>query len=314
MISTIRANFLALSLLGLLTACQSQPDIHTLRTKLIADALLSSNDKALREGDNFLKSMQAQVERNGKQASDVALLQQSKEIQEQTKATILYIRQLEEDLLAKVGNQGQAQKLADASIVEDVILSKIKGLTPADSLQQQLVAYSKFIGPILAQNPEQLGLASAGGPTRTEAGSYSEFYFQDASVAEALAMLAQQEAQVLKLGLDALQKQSQKVPTSFGYSVVRPYAVAEANSIKEGEPYRATLLLVSSVAGFPMTMTANGKPIKVMANQGQVEFTVPVQVGRSEKSQAYWDASITALVAGQDTTFRLRIPYTIYKK
>lgn len=258
--------------------------------------------------------MQAQVERNGKPASDAAVLHQAKEIQRQTKATITYLRQLEERLLAKAGNPGQAPKLADVNIVQDAILSTDNGLAPADSLQQRLVAYSKFIGPILSQDPQQLGLASVSGTAGTAANSYSEFYFQDASVVEALAMLAQQEAQVLKLGLEALQKQSQKVPTSYGYTVVRPYAVAEANAVKEGEPYRATLFLSTAVAGFPLTMTANGMPIKVKDYQGQIEFRVPVQEGRSEKTQAYWDASITAQVAGQDTTFHLRVPYTIYKK
>jgi hypothetical protein len=259
--------------------------------------------------------VQARVEINRLMAADVALLRQIKEIQKQTQLTFDYTRRLREELLIRVGSHDNAQKLADASIVEEVIFGQPNGSTQADSLQQRLVAYGKFIRPFISQQVPIHGLGiTTNGTTEPSPVSYNEFYFRDASVAEALAVLAQQEAEVVRLELAALREQSSKMGSYDSFMIMRPFAVAEANAVKEGEPYRATLLLASSIAGFPMTMMANGRPVKVANNQGQVEFTVPVQEGRPEKTQAYWEASITAEVRGQDTTFRLRVPYTIYKK
>jgi hypothetical protein len=132
-------------------------------------------------------------------------------------------------------------------------------------------------------------------------------------VASALAVLAQQEAEVLRLEDEVQSKLSSMV--SFGHVMfdkIGAFASAESNVVGEGEAYRAELFLTASASGLQPRMTLNSQPLKVVYGKGQVAFTAPPLPPGQSRQTAYWDGTITLRRSGRDTTFR--VPYTIVRR
>lgn len=134
------------------------------------------------------------------------------------------------------------------------------------------------------------------------------------SLSETLALLTQKEAVIRDYELMALATQNQKIGCGLTiiFDRVGAFASAESNVVSAGDTYKAELFLTSSSAKLAPRMTVNGKPIAVGPDgHGRVEFSVPDDAGKAQATQAYWTGTIRTLVNGQDSTFKVRVAYTI---
>lgn len=312
---------LLLLLLGV-CSCKSSVDTQTLRFKMIADAQQYSNDQTLSEAKNRMQRLAADVDKNRNMPKDEAVLKQAQDILAYTKATAIQLRVVREAIISRLGSANQLNKLGNKEIVSQVLFQP-DAPTSISNVHHQLRVYATYMKPLVPQLPESLGLVPEDATThksssreRDDPDSYADFYFEGTTAAEALAVLAQQEAEVLHLGLEAIKQQSNKVGLIVdGFNRVGAYAIPESRVVRPGEKYKADLMMVASYSGIrPLQMTVNGSEIAVEAGQGRVEFIVPqLPPGRSSV-EAHWDGTISFReYDGRDTAFRVRVPYTIRK-
>lgn len=307
------------ALLGGLLACQPTPTEHELlRLRLLDDELMAINDKVGKANSGSVKSIQAQVEKNHNQPGDVAVLTKAQAVRAETQQLVAYLRGLRHTLTS-VEAAPSVDQLADRRTVAAALLSSGR----ADSLQGRLSRYSAHLRPYLKLRTELLpstdwadeqGPALAAAPLPGQ--RFADFYFRDATTGEALAALAQQEAHVLRLESEALSNLSLTVGSSnLTFDTIGAYASAESSTVAEGQTYRAEMFLTASASALKARMTLNGQPLQVGPDgKGQVVFTAPPLPPGQNRRTAYWAGSVAIRYHGRDTTFRVKVPYTILRR
>lgn len=317
-LSTLRRWALPGLLSGLL-ACQAAPaETELLQLYLLDDELAGINDNIDKANEGAKKSIEAMVAKNRNQPSDVAVLNQAVAVRAETRQLAAHLRELRQALTAGKAAPS-AELLADRRRVAAALLSGGR----ADSLQQRLSSYAADMQRYLGRPPAPLvGVGGADPQVQAMAGaeqagqSFTDLYFREATVAEASAALAQQEARVLRLESDVLANLSRRLSnTIIGFDQINAFASAESNVVAEGETYRAELFLVASSSTLRAQMTANGQPVPIGRDgKGQVRFTAPLlPPGRSRQS-AIWEGTVAIRTNGRDSTFRIRVPYTIVRR
>ena len=306
--------------LALIAACQPTSNSQALRLQLLADTQQRTNDGMLKQGQRMLMGMKSLIEKDRNQPKDIVVLERAEEILKQTKALTSRLREAQAGLQKQLPATGQG--LSDHGPVASVLLSSAT-TTSADSLYQQLIRFDRFIRPFIAPPAEKQQLSGRNavltpfGQLFTTVETYRKFYFEDATAAEALAVLTQQEAEVLQLSNSALADQAQLLGQGYdGFYKIYAYAVAESNTVRVGENYKADLLLLrSSGATEKLRMSANGVAVPVSEDgRGRVEFRASRQLPPGQESMhAFWEGTIRLPVYGHDSIFRLRVPYTIRK-
>ncbi|RTQ52519.1 hypothetical protein EJV47_05770 [Hymenobacter gummosus] len=302
-------------LLGGLPGCQSGPSAAELRQLQALDATLQlSNAGRARQATGYVGGIERNVTRNRGQPKDVAVLHLAQQVQARAQAEVRYLRRLRQRLLA---GRGAAASLGATEPVAALLLAPGGA---ADSLQRRLNAYARFVQQILpaqdtmlaADARHDLRVQEAVGKELNEWG-FRELHFRGASVASALATLARQEADVTRLARQALEKLAEKVGSScIVFERIGAVAAPESNTVREGDTYRATLYLGTTGSEvYGVRMTANGQPVKVNYDMhGTVQLPVPAA---APAGPAAWEAVVQGRYGGRDTTFRLRVPYTIQR-
>lgn len=298
-----------------LVACQSAPtETQLLRLRLLDDELLAINDKVAAANSQKESYIRKEVEKAHNLPKDVAVLRQSAEVRTETKRLVGYLRGLRRQL-RPAGSSPTLEQLADRRAVAQVLLSGGQ----ADSLQGRLNRYAASMLQVIGYGSTPLAAAGDDPRVRALVGgkmagqSFGEFYFQDAPVATALAVLAQQEAAVLRLESDVQSELGKKVGGGgWGFEKIGAFAVVESNTVAAGETYRAELFLTSSASNLRPRMTLNGQPLEISPDgKGRVTFTAPRLAPGQRRRTVYWDGTISSFLDGRDTTFRVRVPYTI---
>lgn len=305
-------------LLSCLLACQPTAQNELLQLYLLDDELALINDKAGKANEGAVKAIQAQVEKNHNQPEDLAVLRQSQAVRTETQQLIAYLRGLRQQL-TPADKAPTLADLTDRRVVAKVLLDDDQ----ADSLQRQLSRYAAHIRPYLGRSAgPALGTGGTDPQVQAIAGTqlagqdFTDLYFRDATVTDALAALTQQEARILRLESDAQAELSRRVSSDIVlFDQLNAFASAESNVVAEGETYRAELLLVASSRNLRAQMTANGQPVTADANgKGQVAFTTPLLPPGRSRQTAIWDGTVAIRTNGRDSTFRVRVPYTIVRR
>ncbi|MBC6699497.1 hypothetical protein [Hymenobacter sp. BT190] len=307
-----------------LVSCSPEPDPRMLRLKLLADTQQRANDRALREAGATVKRIQANVERNRNAPRDLAVLAQARAILQRTQAVSERLRRMRAALLARLGGEYHPRELGSQQVVDDTLLPTNSPVS-FDSLYAHLRAYTDYMQQLAPQTeqlpwllPEDAVHPTIASRTPVSTADYRRFYFEDAGAAEVLAVLAQQEAEVLRLGGTILENQAQRI--GCGYQIITDrigvFASSQSNVVRAGETYRAVLMLVQHTTDARnMRMTANGRSIAVdLDGVGRVAFPAPpaLRLGM-DTMRTSWDGSVTFRLVDQDTTFHIRIPYTIVR-
>lgn len=315
---------LVLLLSGSLVSCVSEPDPRMLRLKLLADTQQRANDRALREAGDAVKGIQANVARNRNAPRDLAVLAQARAILQRTEAVSERLRRMRAALLARLGGEYDPRELGSQRAVDDTLLPTNSPVS-VDSLYAHLRAYTDYMQKLMQQTeqlpwllPEDAVHPTITSRTPGSAADYRRFYFGDAGAAEVLAVLAQQEAEVLRMGNAALENLAQRV--GCGYQIITDrvgvFASSRSSIVRAGEIYRAELLLVQHTADARnLRMTVNGQSIPLdVDGTGRVALPTPAGLRAGiDTMQTSWEGTITYRLAEKDTTFRIRVPYTIVR-
>jgi gliding motility-associated protein GldM len=296
-----------------------------LKFKFIDDSLIDVNGKTGVAAENTVKGIQAAVVKNQNQARDVAVLKQSEEIRAKTKAMIAYLQGVRSKLITATGNVEGNIKDPDANnkVMPLMIGGKKNGL--AYPLKAELNGYSNFIKtyvpgatPLALDGKEDLRITTAKDQhTKDQRNKdFAELNFENTPLVAALAVLSQKETEVLKLEADALNAQAQKVGAkTIVFDKIGAFASAESNTVAAGTKYKAELFLTASASSISPKMTLNGGPLAVNPEgKGKVEFTArPGAFDKDGNAKASWTGTIRFNQNGRDTTFTVKVPYTITK-
>ena len=291
-----------------------------LKFKFIDDSLLGVNDKTSVAADGTIKGIQAAVLKNQNQARDKTVLQESEEIRSKTKEMTAYLRGLREKLLKATENTGpEMTNLSGEDKVAITMLGgKNNGLAYTE-LKPKLNDYSTFIkkyvpsaSPLALDGKEDTRVTEKSQKTK----NFAELNFENTPVVAALATISQKETEVLKYEAEALSAQAQKVGAkTIVFDKIGAFASAESNTVAAGTKYKAELFLTASASSISPRMTLNGSSLPVSADgKGKVEFTArPGGFDASGNAKSSWTGTIRFNQNGRDTTFTVKVPYTITK-
>jgi gliding motility-associated protein GldM len=290
-----------------------------LKFKFIDDSLLSVNDKTSVAADGTIKGIQAAVVKNQNQARDKAVLAQSEEIRQKTKDVVSYLRGVREQLLKATENTStEITNMSGEDKVAITMLGGKKNGIAYTTMKPKLNEYAQYMKQFV---PDAAPLALDGKEDnrvtkdqRTK--NFAELNFENTPVVAALATISQKETEILKMEADALQKQAEKVGAkTIVFDKIGAFASAESNTVAAGTKYKAELFLTASATSISPRMTLNGSPLSVGPDgKGKVEFTArPGGFDASGNAKASWTGTIRFNQNGRDTTFTVKVPYTVTK-
>ena len=291
-----------------------------LKFKFIDDSLLGVNDKTSVAADGTVKGIEAAVVKNQNQARDKAVLQQSEEIRAKTKNMVSYLRDIRQQLLKATENTGpEMTNLSGEDKVAMTMLGGKRNGVAYTGLKPKLNEYSAYIKQFVP-DATQLAIDGKDDSRVTEKSqkskNFAELNFENTPVVAALATISQKETEVLKYEAEALSAQAQKVGAkTIVFDKIGAFASAESNTVAAGTKYKAELFLTASASSISPRMTLNGSPLSVGADgKGKVEFTArPGGFDASGNAKATWTGTIRFQQNGRDTTFQVKVPYTITK-
>jgi hypothetical protein len=279
--------------------CRSKTaDAALLRLYFADETLLASNDKLLRSNEGQVKQIHALTVKNRNLPADLAVLQQAEAVHDSTRAVVDHLRDLRERLLRRTDNLRRFRNL-DAHREVAALLGS-DGPGAADTLQRHLRQHARLLARV------------APGPARTPV---ADADFEDATVTAALATFSQLESAALVREGRALAALQARVGGEPLKTTVRPLAAAYASTVAPGETYKAELLLINALTTAKgLQMTANGQPVPVDADGfGRVAFTAPA-LGGAARRELVWQGTIAVHANGRDSTFRVRVPYTVVRR
>jgi type II secretory pathway pseudopilin PulG len=294
---------LALGSLGYWQQWQQQQRIYT-SLHLLDAALQAANERAQADAEDVLHNIQEALRRNQNQPQDMLVLHQTESVCQRADSAVKLIQRLRSGLLKNEALESQADDSSTQNASEKVTATNEQ----ADKGVSSFIAYVQQLSPISEE------LAHRHHIPIDRSHSRSFFYQSQPSLPEAMALLTQKEAVIREYELMALAIQNQKIGCGLNiiFDKVGAFASAESNVVSAGDTYKAELFLASSSAKLALRMTVNGKPIVVGPDgHGRVEFNVPDDAGKAHATQAYWTGTIRTLVNGRDSTFKVRVAYTI---
>ena len=267
-----------------------------------------------------MKGIQAAVVKNQNQARDLAVLKQSEEIRSKTKDVITYLREVRQQLLKATDNTGpEMTNLSGEDKVAITMLGGKQNGVAYKTLKPKLNEYAEYIkqfvpdaGPLAIDARDDKRVTEKSQKSK----NFAELNFENTPVVAALATISQKETEILKLEADALQKQAEKVGAkTIVFDKIGAFASAESNTVAAGTKYKAELFLTASASSISPRMTLNGSPLSVSSEgKGKVEFTArPGSFDASGNAKASWTGTIRFNQNGRDTTFTVKVPYTISK-
>ena len=291
-----------------------------LKFKFIDDSLLGVNDKTSVAADGTVKGIEAAVKKNQNQARDLNVLKQSEDIRAKTKDVITYLRGIRQQLLKATENTGpEMTNLSGEDKVAMTMLGGKRNGVAYTGLKPKLNEYADYIKQYVPE-ASALALDAKDDKRVTEKSqktkNFAELNFENTPVVAALATISQKETEVLKYEAEALQKQSEKVGAkTIVFDKIGAFASAESNTVAAGTKYKAELFLTAAASSIHPSMTLNGSSLSVGPDgHGKVEFTArPGGFDASGNAKASWSGTIRFNQNGRDTTFTVKVPYTITK-
>jgi hypothetical protein len=254
------------------------------RLTALETRLMASNQQRARAAKNRWFSIATIVNKNYNQAADVAVLRQTEEIRNRTKALL--------DTLHRLRRFWQ-----------------IAGHRPElGQLPAQLEQYGLFISKYSSDEPPQLAFT---------AGWLSDFGGTAASKPATLALLTMLETQARQLEARALQTQAEKVGIkAFYFDRIGAAAIPVSKIVAPGGVYQAQLVLLQAASTRRMRFSADGRevPIDPATGQALVQFRVPAaRPDQPDTVRAEWYGRVQMPWPAGDTTLETTVPYFIIK-
>jgi hypothetical protein len=283
------------------------------KLRLLDATLQIANERAHNDALATRHKMHQSVRLNSNQPRDLGLLRQVDTLNQRADKAVKIIRTIRHDLLTqKLSSTAKVTKASARAgqevlnylyYIRQVITDPTSSTIPFASIRRGRREQLKL--PLDDKKAELQALIVEHSQHGWGLGN---------SLSEQLATLTQQEATIREYERLALQHQGERIgfDRDIVYDAYGAFASAESNTVAVGEQHKAELFM-TTVYGLPvLEMTVNGKPIPVGPDKhGRVEFTVPPEAGKAPGGQAYWTGRIRTIVKGRDSTFVVKVAYTV---
>jgi|GEM_PF-3495518 len=303
-------------LIFLIVACLAgscaQPEnrkVLLLRMRLLDRTLVELNDRTTVDNEQKLRELQRTIQRLGNQTFDPAqkaavrrILAQNDSIHARTQRVVRHMR---------ASRQTMGKPTAEARGIQP---AGNVAAGPETRLLHEVAGYYAFLKTV---NPaaDSMKLLPAEIADSENPAAIARIYFANAAPVEARAALSQIEAKVLAAEAAVLRAQAARVSIeTLVEDTIGAFASARSNTVVAGSAYEADLLLVSALKPAILSMTVNGRPIPVADGCGKVVFTPhKARLGKQARITDHWLGTIRARVAGKDSVFSIRVPYTVVR-
>lgn len=254
------------------------------RISAVENRLILSNEQWAKRAKNTVAGISDIVRKHRNQATDMAVLQQAKEIQHRTQVLLDTLHQLRQPW--RVAGHG----------------------TELQQLAMQLDQYIFFIKKFLPDVPAQLASTNWLG----------DFDSAAAPKPAALALLTKLETQVRQLESEALMNQLQKVGMGCDLCFDRldAFAIPASETVAPGALYQAQLMLLLGTSTNRAQFSANGHeaPIDPTTGQASVRFKIPAaRPDQPDTVRAAWHGRVQMPWGAADTTLEITVPYLVIK-
>lgn len=297
------------------------------------DSLMNLNGQTTEENVAIIGRIKKAVADEG--GKDKPVADKADQVHKKTEEIIKYMNSLREEMITVTGGREEedGKKGYKGGKEEEKVAIMMIGATKngkAYELKKKLNEYSSFLHDMgknvrdknnVADVPATIALDGKEHPLFSKdpdqkGKDFAELNFGHTPLVAALAVMAQQESEILKYEnevLSALAKEVGAADLKFDQVVAMVRPVSKI--VAAGTKYEAELFLTASASSITPTMMANGSSIKVdpTTKRGKVEFTVR-PAGAYDKdgnAKANWKGKISFNFKGQDTTFEVNEEYII---
>lgn len=260
------------------------------RISALENRLINSNEQRAKDAKNTVASISVVVRKHRNQASDMAVLQQAKEIQSRTQTLLDTLHQLR-----------QSWQVAGHP-------------TELRQLPAQLNQYVVFLQTFTPNAP----LLNHKSPQTEAVGWLGEFDTAREPRPAALALLTKLEMQVRQLEWEALMNQAQKVGSGCDlcFDRIGAFAIPASETVAPDATYQAQLMLLLGTSTSRAQFSVNGHevPVDPATGQAAVRFRAPAaRLGQPDTVRATWHGRIQLPWADGDTVLETSVPYFIVK-
>ena len=296
------------------------------------DSLMNLNNQTVEENHTVVARITKTVADEGNK--DIAVVNRANEVRKQTDDLIDYMNNLRKQMIdacegmqVEDGHETYKKPAEEEKVALLMMGPSKKG--KAYELKDKINAYAAFLAKtgqnmrdpnnkvtipsVLAHDGKDHPLFKNDPDQRSK--DFAELNFVHTPLVAALAVIAQQESELLKYEaevLAALAKEVGAADLKFDqvYAMVRPVSKVVA----AGTKYEAELFLTAAASSITPTMTYEGKEIAVDAGtkRGKVSFTAtPGAYDKEGNAKKKWKGSIKFNFKGKDTIFPVEEEYIV---
>jgi gliding motility-associated protein GldM len=294
-----------------------------LKFQFLDDSLQTVNSKTKGDNQGVVSNIQAAVAKNKTQsANDQRVLKNAQEIRKQTSDMVGYIQSLRAMLIEKTGGMTPEKTYKQPEGNDIVAINMLGGSRNGKGyeLEQKLNAYAKFLKQYNPNMPEKLAMSGKENPVAAndpnqKRKDFAQLNFQDTPLVAALAVLSQQENEVLKYEADALQKLAAQVGADIiKFEKIFAMARAESKTVAAGTKYKAQMFIAASSDNITPVMSYNGRPVKVVNGMGEIEFTAAASNYDADgNSKQQWKGMVTLTQNGEQKQYPIVEEYIVAK-
>jgi gliding motility-associated protein GldM len=296
------------------------------------ESLRSVNNKTVDESNGVVTKIKKAVEGEG--GKDKPVFDKATLVRAETDKMFKEIESIREMLITKTGGRDPESGEYLGAKEEEMVAIEMVGSEgrkgKAYELKEKLNKYSAFLSdigskmrdkenkvtvhdiavdgkdhPLFKKDPEQKNK------------DFANLNFSHTPLVAALAVLSQQESQILKYEsevLSALAKEVGAADIKFDnvYAMVRP----KSSVVAAGTKYEAELFLGASASSITPTMTRGGQKVEVdpSTKKGKIVFTASGgNYDKEGNSKQRWKGEIKFQFKGKDTSFTVEEEYIVAK-
>ncbi|OJJ17899.1 hypothetical protein BKI52_29000 [marine bacterium AO1-C] len=281
---------------------------------MINNAIEHSLANLKNTSDNSLKSLKADVKKNGNARAGLEMIKRAEQLKKHTAEMLGEIDKIKQRLINEAGG-GLDPQTHTVKRPKDQFYTyrDMIGLPGGEKgmaykLEKQLKAYNNWVNAEYKDllKDKLAPLTKVGGAKDTK--DFVRHNFRRKPIVLVLAKLSQLQHQVLEDESKVLNKMQSAVPFNeeLHFDKIYTGVSAERSVLRSGETYRASMAIAAYPSRTKARMTVNGSPIKVEGGIGKVRFKTTYPLGKKT-----WKGTITFKNRGRDTTFRIEKEYIV---
>jgi gliding motility-associated protein GldM len=296
------------------------------------NSLMNLNKETHHENDELIQRIRKTVADEGNK--DIAVVNRAEEVRKKTDEILKYMDGLREEMIQVTGGieEEDGNKTYKGAKEEEKVAILMVGATKngkAYDLKKKLNEYADFLAK-MGQNmrdpnnkvvvPNKLAHDGSEHPLfkndpAQKNKDFGELNFAHTPLVAALAVVAQQESEILKYEgevLGALAKEVGAADLKFDqvYAMVRPVSKVVA----AGTKYEAELFLTAAASSITPIMTYESNQVQVdpVTKRGKISFTAtPGAYDKEGNAKKKWKGTIKFNFKGKDTIFPVEEEYIV---